>query len=83
MSISPQKTQKLIKAKELSQRIPYSVSWIRLKVKQNAIPYYRIGRNILFDLEEVNIILRSNRIACASEMVSKIISERRMRHLDN
>ena len=73
----------LLKLKELSKIIPYSESWLRLKVKHNLIPYYKVGRNLLFDYEEVMQVLRSKRIASASEEASKIQSIRRINNRGN
>lgn len=68
----------LLKLKDLCRIIPYSESWIRSKIKQNLIPYYKVGRNFLFDPDEIMDVLRSNRFSNTSEITSKIQTKRRL-----
>lgn len=47
---------------ELSERLSISVSWIYAMVSMKKIPYYKIGRVVRFDRDEIERWLKEKRV---------------------
>lgn len=51
-----------INFKRAAEQIGVSVPKVRILVREQAIPYYRIGRRIVFDTEELATWLAEHRV---------------------
>jgi excisionase family DNA binding protein len=51
--------------------IAMSVSWLRQRVMRKQIPFLKVGRRVLFDLDELNNFVRTR---CRQEPEADLIS---------
>ena len=56
-----ERSQKLSLA-EAAQVSGMSLSWWRKKVFRGEVPYYKIGRRILVDTSDIELLFRKNRV---------------------
>ena len=54
---------KLLDKKELSNYLGFSVGKIDTLIKNNKIEYYKIGRNIRFDIDEVKMFTKKFKVS--------------------
>src|SRR5438270_12902484 len=53
----------------VAERLGVNVRWVRRQVARRAIPFYKLGALLRFDLDEVNAWLAAARVPTATELV--------------
>lgn len=56
---------------EAASYLGYKVRTLYDKVSKKEIPYYKVGRHVLFDEKELDAYIRQNRVGTAQELLHK------------
>src|SRR5437764_8004072 len=59
----------LLDTEAVGDRLGVNVRWVRRQVARRAIPFYKLGALLRFDLDEVNAWLSTARVPTATELV--------------